>query len=192
MFILQPHSQKPCDYALCEYVHGVPDNCYPLVHCGDYEYQVSVEPLIDWMTLDPVPDVQPFTFNVYRRNKQLLHEFALTNKQFIPQNPWRFCLECLIHLAGERNNVWYLMKEESEMLRGDIPLPWPKPGDGNDIEMMQEAHAADEPHSPFPDGITPGGGATSPITQSAEYKYVSVALVIGFVQADAESREFRI
>ncbi|KAL1592376.1 hypothetical protein SLS60_011455 [Paraconiothyrium brasiliense] len=118
VFVLQRRSMQPCHSALCRHVHERLEQPYS-------EEEVTFEPLVDWMTLDPVLDVTPLWFTLYRRNKSLLHKFALANTRFVPRNPVRFCLECLLFIANERNEVWYIMKQDPDVIYADVPPPWP-------------------------------------------------------------------
>lgn len=117
VFILNPPSDGPCRFVLCERVHKETSPPYS-------QYEVSIEPLVDWMTIDPVLDASMMWFSLYRRNKNLLFKFALSNKSFVPPNTLRLCFECMLHLINERRNAWCTLKKHSYTILAGGPSPW--------------------------------------------------------------------
>lgn len=142
VFILHPRSKQHCHAALCQHIHEKLKKPYS-------EHEVTLEPLVDWMTLDPVADITPLWFTLFRRNKSLLHKFALTNSKFVPRKPLRFCLECLSFMADERNLVWCIIKEEPDIIYADVPMPWPMSNHDNDGNKSEEKgnKSSEEPWS---------------------------------------------
>jgi hypothetical protein len=134
------------------------------------------------MTLDPVIEVKPLWGTLFRRNKVLLHKFALINSTFVPRKPVKFCLECLTMIAGERNVAWYIMAQQPDILYAGVPLPWPSP-EGPDPEgNTKEANLSSN-----------SGPSTSteldrlPIS-TAEHEPVGVLLEVEFNDANRTSR----
>ncbi|KAJ4360124.1 uncharacterized protein N0V89_000684 [Didymosphaeria variabile] len=137
------------------------------------ENEVTFEPLVDWMTLDPVLDVTSLWFTLYRRNKSLLHKFSLANSNFVPRNPLRFCLECLLFIANERNEVWYIMKQDPNIVHADVPPPWPltKSDDNDDNDASEEDLLSESDSSTSEESITP-------LKPPAEYETVGAMLKV--------------
>ncbi|OAG01561.1 uncharacterized protein CC84DRAFT_1221051 [Paraphaeosphaeria sporulosa] len=141
-FVLHPRSIQPCHSALCRHVHEKLEKPYS-------EHEVTLEPLVDWMTLDPIADITSLWFTLFRRNKSLLHKFALSNSKFIPRNPLRFCLECLSFMADERNLVWCMIKEDPDIIYADVPMPWLMPGDNNEDETSDDKGGKNSTEDPW-------------------------------------------
>ncbi|KAF9734504.1 hypothetical protein PMIN06_002376 [Paraphaeosphaeria minitans] len=166
--ILHPRSIQPCHSALCQHIHEKLKKPYS-------EHEVTLEPLVDWMTLDPVVDVTSLWFTLFRRNKSLLHKFALTNSKFIPRNPLRFCLECLSFMADERNLVWWMVKEDPDIIYADVPNPWPMPGNNKDDGRSEDKDgkkSTEDPWSSDSDsgdsGSCTSDGTVTPSKQAAK------------------------
>lgn len=119
VFVLNPRAEQPCHFALCEYIHET--SAYP-----EYAHDITVEPLIDWITLEPALDITTIWFSLYRRNRKLLDKFSLSNSRFIPRNPLRLCFECLLYLANERNKVWRMRNRYHHILLSDTSNAWPR------------------------------------------------------------------
>ncbi|KAF1980244.1 hypothetical protein BU23DRAFT_625395 [Bimuria novae-zelandiae CBS 107.79] len=154
VFVLRPRSTQPCHIALCEHIHKTAAPSFS-------RYEVMVEPLVDWMTLEPVPDVTSIWFIVYRRNRKLLDKFALSNNKFIPRNPPRFCFECLTYLADERNWIWRIIQKNPNTLGAEVSLPQLEPEDGTNAEMSEEAFSDNGSTS------STSGYSAAPVTPNA-------------------------
>ena len=121
VFILQPGPKKGCHFALCGTLHAEMDP-------STAQTEVTVEPLVDWMTLDPVTDVETIWVSLFRRNKKLLHKFSISNSKFIRADPLRLCLGCLNHLADSRIEVWRMLEGNPGILATEGHFPWRGPG----------------------------------------------------------------
>lgn len=180
---------ETCHSALCQHIHKKLEKPYS-------DHEVTLEPLVDWMTLDPVADVATLWFTLFRRNKSLLHKFSLTNSKFIPRKPLRFCLECLSFMADERNLVWSLINQDPNIIYADVPMPWPmfKDNDGevgeqNSQENIQDPWSSDSDDSDSDDSDSNVSEDTiTPAKQVATYAPVSEILGTKFNQADFSSQ----
>jgi hypothetical protein len=166
---------QSCHSALCQHFHEKLEQPYS-------EYEVTLEPLVDWMTLDPVVEVKPLWFTLFRRNKALLHKFALTNSKFIPRKPVKFCLECLTMIAGERNVAWYVLTQQPDILYADVPLPWPAP-EGPDPEgNISEVNLSSD------SGSSTSTELARPSVTMTEHGSVGALLEVEFINVNCTSR----
>lgn len=117
VFVLQPSSTHGCQFALC-------GSLYITLGSEYAQMEVTVEPLVYWMTLDPVRDVTTIWVNLYRRNKRLFQKHSLQNSKFLPSNPLRLCLRCLLHLADSHNEAWRMVKGHPDILSTKGLSPW--------------------------------------------------------------------
>ncbi|KAF2442914.1 hypothetical protein P171DRAFT_51970 [Karstenula rhodostoma CBS 690.94] len=186
VFILQTRTMQPCHSALCQHVHEKLEKPYS-------EHEVTLEPLVDWMTIDPVADVTPLWFTLFRRNKSLLHKFALTNSKFVPRKPVRFCLECLSFIAEERNLVWCIIKEEPDIIYADVPMPWPMADSNNDGQKSEHkgGNKSEEPWSSDSDSCTSEETVTTSMP-AAEHEPQTIPNVDGPFDLKPRFRKFEI
>lgn len=122
VFVLRPRTIQPCHSVICEHIHKSLKQVYS-------EEMVTLEPLVDWITVDLATDLTPLWFNLYRRNKILFEKFSIKTTDFIPRNPLRLCLECLLFMADERMSLGAIIDEDPNMLHPGLDSPWLKPED---------------------------------------------------------------
>lgn len=119
---------------------------------------VTLEPLVDWMTVDLATDLTPLWFNLYRRNKILLEKFSIKTTDFIPRNSLRLCLECLLFMADERMRLGAIIDDDPNMLHAGLDSPWLKPDDdvNEDEEKPKEQDEVSDASSSTMTGATTG------------------------------------
>ncbi|PVI01213.1 hypothetical protein DM02DRAFT_706238 [Periconia macrospinosa] len=112
-----PGTQNTCDcvcsFPVCEQVHAESDSIRT-------PYKISLEPLVDWKTLDVVEDDDNIdkilghsSIIVYRRNLELWYDTLFNFQRYIPEKGSKvtLCLECLKYLWDGRIHSWYLMRK---------------------------------------------------------------------------------
>lgn len=142
VFVLCEGSSFTCSLPLCQKLHEELDLSY-------HGYKLSVEPLVDWATLDIVHDLDLFENQilVYRRNDSLSRKYGLDIRQFISKEPIAFCVECLQFLWDRRVESWFIVDRYPGIAVsfGALASCSEQEAEGNDMhnEVEQLGEAAD-------------------------------------------------
>ncbi|CAI6336620.1 unnamed protein product [Periconia digitata] len=166
-----------CGFALCGMVGlgregWVEDECL-----------VSLEPLVDWMTLDTVDDdddalrelFRRASVLVYRRNSCVYHDFGVDFRRLILDYKARItlCVRCLGFLWDRRVASWCVMEKFKELFSGiadeDTASPWHF-NDGDEPEQKEydswSSSSSSQSSSSHSSGYAIGG--SSPLAQDEE------------------------
>ncbi|KAF1954728.1 hypothetical protein CC80DRAFT_114515 [Byssothecium circinans] len=133
VFVLRPRSISTCSLRSCPQIErGLSSPREP--------YEIALEPLVDWMTLDTVDDVDLFRRQIllFRRNNYLQLEFKIDHRKLIPKKPITLCVECLQYLWDRRMESYYFMHTFTGMGAFEYLSCWIEPvhayDEGNDAD----------------------------------------------------------